>query len=435
MSRDRELESLPPRLEQAAGRKLRSVAEFLVVSICTLAWALTTVNICMAVLGKNAVGGRDFVEYWASGQQLAHHANPYSASDILRIERSQTGFPSDIPALVMGNAPPALLLVLPLGHISARLGEVLWSVFLSACLLASVRLVWKLHGSPKNQLHYLGYSFGPALVCLGAGQVSVLVLLGLALFLRLHKSSPLLAGASLWLCALKPQLFLPFGVALIAWIFLSRSYKILVGALSAFGISAGIIFALDPHVWRQYGEMMSLARYDKIPIPCLSIMLRLSISPKSTWLQYMPVIFGCAWATTYIWKHRKHWDWVAHGSPLMLLSILVAPYTWLVDQSLLIPALLHGVYLTRSRSMVAVLALASAVIELAPFLGLPLLHSPFYLWTAPGWLAWYLVATRISPEKSSDGSDIHIEAVPLGGAKILSGASLSGSVDMKAGEV
>src|SRR5258708_32325658 len=83
-----------------------------------------------------------------------------------------------------------------------------------------------------------------------------------------------------------------------------------------------------------------------------------------------------------------------HGSLLMLVSVLVAPYTWFTDQAILIPALLHAAYLTRSRSLVAILALASAVIEIGALRGLAPTHSALYLWTAPAWLAWCLYALR-----------------------------------------
>jgi hypothetical protein len=85
-----------------------------------------------------------------------------------------------------------------------------------------------------------------------------------------------------------------------------------------------------------------------------------------------------------------------HGSLLMLVSVLLAPYTWLMDQTILIPALLHAAYPTRSRNLIAILASASAVIEVGILRGLPPTHSAFYLWTAPAWLAWYLYATRRS---------------------------------------
>ena len=73
-------------------KNLRAIAEFLVVGICTLAFALTAVGICSSLLGRDAAGSRDFVEYWVSGHQLAHHANPYDAGAILPMERT-VGFP------------------------------------------------------------------------------------------------------------------------------------------------------------------------------------------------------------------------------------------------------------------------------------------------------------------------------------------------------
>jgi hypothetical protein len=71
-----------------------------------------------------------------------------------------------------------------------------------------------------------------------------------------------------------------------------------------------------------------------------------------------------------------------------------APYTWLFDQAILIPALLHAAYLTRSRNLIAVLALASAAIDIGALRGVEIIHSLLYIWTAPAWLLWYLYATR-----------------------------------------
>lgn len=376
-------------------RTLQVVVEFLVVGICTLMFALTAVGICADLLGIHAAGTRDFVEYWASGHLLAHHANPYDRDAILALERS-VGFPSGEPPLIMGNLPSALLLVLPLGFLGARYAELLWLLLLLACLVVSVRMVWSMHGRPKDELRWLGYSFAPALSCLLSGQVTIFVLLGLVLFLHMHRSRPFLAGASLWLCMLKPHLFLPFGVVLFGWAILTRSYRLLAGTVVALGVSTMIALVLDPLVWTQYWEMMSAVRIDRAPIPCLSIMLRRDISPSSTWLQYLPAVLGCIWAIDYFRRHRDDWDWLEHGSLLMLVSVLVAPYTWFMDQAILIPALLHAAYLTRSRSLIAVLALASAVIEVGLFRGIPLLTAAFYLWTAPAWLVWYLCTTRRS---------------------------------------
>jgi uncharacterized membrane protein (UPF0127 family) len=373
-------------------RKLRAIAEFLVVGICTVAFTLTAVGISGVLLTGNSVC--DFVSYWAAGQQLVHRANPYDADAILRLERS-AGFPDGLPALVMRNPPSALLLALPLGFFSPRTGALLWSLLLIACLTISVRLLWIMHGRPKDHLHLVAYSFAPALACLLAGQTGLFVLLGLALFLRLHRTRPFLAGVSLWLCALKPHLFLPFCLALLVWIVVTKSYSVLIGASLSLIISTAVAFILGPLAWIQYGQMMRASGISGEAIPCLSIMFH-RISPNTAWGQYLPMFLGCVWALAYFRKHYNDWDWMGHGSLVMLVSLVVAPYAWFTDQAILIPALLHAVYLARSRRLVAIPALASAVIEIGIFRGIPLLHSALYLWTAPAWLAWYLYATKRS---------------------------------------
>jgi len=99
----------------------------------------------------------------------------------------------------------------------------------------------------------------------------------------------------------------------------------------------------------------------------------------------------------YFWRRRHTWDWLADSSPLMLVSILAAPYCWVFDQAVAIPALLDGAYRTQSRILLALLALASLGIEVALIWGIRL-PSPFFLWTAPVWLVWYLVGGRFREE-------------------------------------
>jgi hypothetical protein len=372
---------------------LRAIAEFLVLAVCIVTFAFTAMGIFASMFGRGAAGSRDFVEYWASGHQLAHHGNPYDSDAVLKLERS-AGFPSGVPTLVMGNPPSALLLVLPLGILSPLAGELLWELLLLASLVISVQMVWVMNRSPKNLLHLLGYSFAPALSCLLAGQVSLFILLGLVLFLRWHRSHPFLAGASLWLCLLKPHLFLPFGVVLLVWIIFTRNYRIVAGTAFAVAASSALVTILDPQVWTQYAQMMKGARIDRVLMPCVGSLLRFYVPPHTLWLQCLPAGLGCLWAVAYFLKRRDAWNWIENGSLLMLVSVFVAPYTWFMDQAVLIPALLYGVYCTRSRGLVALLALMSAVIEIEILLGLPLLHSFFYLWTAPIFLVWYVFATR-----------------------------------------
>lgn len=372
--------------------KSQVIVEFLVVAVCTLVFALTALGICGSLLSPGAAGRRDFVEYWASGNLIAHHADPYNAEAILKLERS-AGFPPDMAPIIMGNPPSALLLVLPLGLFSPTAGELVWELLLLISLAVSVSTVRKVYGQPKSLLDLLGYSFAPALSCLLSGQVTIFLLLGLALFLRWNRTRPFLAGAALWFCLLKPHLFVPFGLVLLLWIVLTRSYRVLMGTIAALSLSSAVATSMNPAVWTQYGQMMRESRLDRVVIPSASTVLRQYVYPHTLWVQCLPVGFACVWALAYFWKHREGWDWKEQGSLLMLLSVFSAPYTWFMDQAVLIPAILRGAYQTRSRTLIAVLALMSAIIEVGILSKVPLLHSNFYLWTAPAWLAWYWIVT------------------------------------------
>ncbi len=279
-----------------------------------------------------------------------HHQNPYDGEATLALERS-LGYPADSQALIVRNPPSALLLVAPFGLIGFRIAALIWSLLLLGCWVGSARLLWTIQDPPERRCAVLGYSlspglvpllFAPALACVFFGQTALLALLGLALFLRFHGSHPFLAGVSLWLCALKPHLFLPFAAVLILWIIVSRSYAVLAGGVLALGATSIAVAFLDPQAWSQYAQMMRTAGLAREFIPCVSIALRFAISPNSTWLQYVPAAAGCVWAVQFYWKRRVEWNWVQHGPLIVLVSMLLSPYAWLTDQVLALPALLQA---------------------------------------------------------------------------------------------
>jgi hypothetical protein len=378
--------------DPSAEKPGRTIAEMSIALAAGLGLALTAMFLCVVPLAGNLAGARDFVVYWATGQQLVHHANPYDAEAMGQIERG-AGLSPGYGVLYMRNPPWGLPLVAPLGLVGVRAGALLWSLMLAVCLAASVLLLWRMQGRPRNRLHWLGLSFAPALVCLFVGQTALFALLGYVLFLRLQATRPFLAGMSLWLCALKPHLFLPIGVVLVAWVLVSRSYRLVAGAAAAMAASCALTTCIAPAAWTGYIQMMRAPGIAKEFIPCLSTALRLWLRPQAMWIEYLPVALGCAWAIGYYWMRRQAWDWAKDGSLPLLVSLLLAPYCWVYDQALAIPALLDGAYRTGSQHLLTALALASVLIELELVSGIKI-PSALYLWTAPAWLAWYLMAQR-----------------------------------------
>jgi hypothetical protein len=385
---------------------LRAVAPLPFVSVCGLAFGFTAGAICFGLVSDKAPGTRDYIFYWATAQQLAQHANPYDMDAMTRIERA-AGLPVQYKTGLMRNPPWTLPLVYPLQFLSARVGWLLWSLLLIACLAVSVHQIWIIYGRPKNRRYLLGLSFGPALLCLIYGQTSLFALPGLVLFLRLHRTRPVLAGIALWLCTLKPHLFLPFGVVLVAWVLVSKSYKLVAGVAVAMAASCAITSLIDPQAWTQYLQMVHASDIANEHIPCLSSLLRQWISPHSLVLQYLPAALGCVWALSYFWPRRQSWDWLKNGSPLMLVSILTAPYSWVYDQGLVIPALLRGAFLTRSRNLLIALAFLSALVEITLFrsLSYPIVLYLWNYWTAPAWLVWYLIVCNSDKQSLSRGQE------------------------------
>lgn len=394
---------MPARLEFRPARENRDLAEMSIAVVAGLALALIVLFVVVVPIAGNLAASRDFVSYWATGQQLVHHADPYNTSAVEALERS-AGFPYKKVVLLMRNPPWALPLVYPLGFLGVRVAAILWTFILLACFLISVRIAHQLYGSHANHIHWLGFAFTPALICLIMGQTSLLALLGLVLFLRFHRHRPFAAGAALWLCGLKPHLFLPFVAALVLWIIVSRSYRLLAGAIAAFALSSALAFFIDPRAWTGYIHMMRSPSVENDFIPCLADALRHWIAPQTIWVQYLPAAFCCIWALVYFWRRRSSWNWVTDGSPLVLVSLLAAPYCWLYDQCLAIPALLGGAYASRSRNLLAVLPLLILAMDIE--ICAVKVFSPLWLWTAPAWLAWYLFASASAAKEPSGSSAV-----------------------------
>lgn len=335
---------------------------------------------------------RDYIGYWAAGQQIVRGASPYDEHAVLEMEEA-VGLGTE-QIKITPSPPAALALVVPLGFFGAKNGLVFWTMLEIACLADSIWIIWIVRGRPPTRMHLLGFLFAPALACIMAGQIGVFFLLGVALFLLWHENHPLPAGAALFSCALKPHLFLPVAVVLLVYCAWRKKQRILAGFAGALLASNAIVWCFDRHIWGQYREMMTTEGVSNRFAPTLSAELRLHVLPHSVWLQYLPMALACVWAAWYFWTRRDHWDWLDHGMLVLLVGLLCAPYAWFTDESVLLPVVMFGMYraVASQRSLLPLgLAGACALIEIYANIRIT---AWYYLWTTPAWLAWYLYATR-----------------------------------------
>ena len=333
----------------------------------------------------------DFIGYWVAGQQLAHHANPYDTQAIFQLEK-RVGYDGLEPRLTP-SPPVAVILLLPLGYLSVKLGLFLWTMIQFACLSLSLWLLWLRHGRPSTILHLFGFAFAPAIACLQAGQLGLFFLFALVLFLYFIETMPFLAGVFLLPCALKPHLFVPFGIALILWAMSKKSYRVLAGAGSIAVASSALTWLFDPQVWTHYFAMARSASLEDRYTPTLSVVFRQLVAWNAEWPRFVLLAVGCIWAVWYFWTRRDRWDWMDQGQTVLLASVVCSPYAWFTDESLLLPAVLTGVLRARQTHQSLVpFALASGV-ALAEIACAVKITTLFYIWTAPAWLACFVLAT------------------------------------------
>lgn len=382
--------------QDAVGKErfsLRKSLRILAACLIVLAGAAVVLVILLHNIDNKYVSDRDFISYWAAGRLIDHGQNPYDFQAVKALEVSAGRDPSDA-MFMMRNPPDALFLALPLGFAEPKTDMIAWLFVMIGILLAAVFMIWRLNDRPDNRIHLLGFAFAPVLICLMNGQVGIVLLLGVVLFLSLWRVRPFWAGASLLLCAVKPHLFGPFWVVLLVSCVVSKqSRRILVGFIVAMAANCALVYLLDPHAWSQYSQMMHAGGALNEPIPELSVVLRSLINPGAVWIQFVPAAVACIWAAWYFWTRRSGWDWMDHGLVVLLVGVMCSPFGWVFDESVVLPAVLTGVYRATKahRSVWPIAAVAAAA--LAELLMDVPIKTHAYLWTTPMWLLWYLYAT------------------------------------------
>lgn len=382
----------------AAVTPLRTLAAACIV----VAGACLVASILFFGLDSKNTANRDYIQYWAAGQQLIHRANPYDPRAILDLERA-AGYEGEQPKITF-SPPAAFFLALPLGYVSAKTGLILWSLALLGAVSIANWILWIINGRPASRWHLLGYVFAPVIACQMAGQLGSFLLLSIALFFLLHQSSPFLAGAGLLPCALKPHLFLPFALVLVLWSIDHKTYRILAGFAVTLLAACLLSLPFDSHVWPQYSDLMSKTNVMEAFVPTWSVVFRFAVDRHATWLQLLPEACACVWAIWYFRAHRKDWNWSDNGLLLLLISAACTPYAWISDEAILFPAVLAGIHrsIAAGRSLLPIAFVGAAA--LFEVLAAVKMTSPYYLWTTPAWIGWYLYAT--AKRKSNRGKHL-----------------------------
>lgn len=366
------------------------------------------------------VSKRDSIAYWAAARLLLQHQNPYDAATVLQLEQEQ-GYTEAKP-LVLRTPPWSLFMVLPLGTLSAFWAWVVWVSLSLAAQIVSLRLCWKLYGSdirPPGFFWLVGYLFAPVPACLVAGQIGLVLLLGVALFLRLEPERPFLAGVALILPFAKPHLLALVWLILAFWATSRKHRAVAGGFITALTTATATALVFDPLVFQHYREMLHQAAIGKEFIPALSGVLRLLFFHRLFWVQFIPLAVALIWGAWFYWRHHLKWQWRLHGLALMVVSVLATPYAWLTDEVVLLPAVLQvalWAYHTRERftwkmkTVVILFACLNALLLLILWSKIPF-STGIYFWSSLVWFGWYVYGKKFR-EKVTLPVDMPLRSAP-----------------------
>jgi hypothetical protein len=350
------------------------------------------------------VGARDSIAYWAAGRLLLQHQNPYDAAAVLHLERQQ-GYAEAKP-LVLRTPPWSLFLVLPLGILNAFWAWIVWIGVSVGVLIWAVRVTWRIFGEgsrPPDFWVVIGYCFAPVPACLVAGQFGMVLLLGVVLFLRLERNYPFWAGAALILPFAKPHLLSLMWLALGLWVCRERKGRIAGGFLSAIALATAVALMFDPAILQHYPAMLRDAAIGNEFIPALSGVLRLLFFPRRFWVQFVPTAIALLWGTWFYWRHRSTWDWRDHGLTLMVVSVLAAPYAWMTDEVVLLPAILQaalwlyaadGRTSVKTRFVITGFACLNLLLLLIVAAKVPF-ATGIYFWSSLVWFSWFVYGQSV----------------------------------------
>jgi hypothetical protein len=342
---------------------------------------------------------RDFPDYWAGGRLLMLQRNPYDQTEVLASQ--------DLPVsteLVLRMPPWSMPLLLPLGLLNPFWAWVLWTGVSVASLLIAIDFCWKAFGKQafRSEFRVMGYIFAPVLCCLAVGQIGLLLLLGIVLFLRLVSLRPFVAGIALLLPFAKPHLLALFWLALAIWCLDRKRWPVAAGLCAAVLAATATALAFDPAIFAHYREMLQRVPISGQLIPCLSGMLRALFFRHFFWVQFVPLALGAVWCVWYCLKHRPDWDWRVHGLTVLVISILTTPYDWFTDEVILLPAILQAAAWIFAARKTGTLGPRLAAIAFALLNGLLLLMVVFqvplktglYFWSSLLWSLWYAYGLR-----------------------------------------
>jgi hypothetical protein len=354
----------------------------------------------------------DFAEYWAAGRLNAAGRNPYDPAAMLQEQRT-IGWQQPDPDM-MYNPPWTLALAMPMGALRFRVARSVWLPAQIFITLWCASTLWTLYGGSRRytaRACALALLWMPTLVALRMGQLSPVILLGLAGFVwALSRRRDLVAGVFFSLTAVKPQLMALVWVAFVLWTIVDRRWKVLAGAIAAIAGASLVAMGPNPGVFGQYRDLIATAPPTlAFESPNIATILRVAIGTSGSWPQFVPTCLGAAAVGLMWYRRRAEWNWAGELPSLVLISCFLTSYGgWAFDLVvLLVPIVAMAAIVAgtgRRTLAIAGAALFAAISGVA--FAMHAAHAPqaLFLWMTPavGIAVYSLQRLAATPPRRGD---------------------------------
>jgi hypothetical protein len=285
-----------------------------------------------------SLGHNDLRPYWGASY-LLRHGQPFTdPQQMNQIQWLLTDAPAPTGAMMTWNPPWLLVVLIPLTFFDFQ--HAVWLWLITSLILFGLVITWTSHAYlpekiPTRASQVLLFAlllFPPFWNTLALGQISTLVLLGLAGYLRFYEQKPLLAGIFLALTIIKPHLVLLVLPLIFLHSLWRRQWPLLAGFAGFILITTLLTFALRPTFLAEYIALMSQRQSLLLALqtPTLAnLIFHLSGYRLSAFigLLALPFMIGYWW---YIGRHTPS-KWLHTATIFILLSVTLMPYGFAFD--------------------------------------------------------------------------------------------------------
>jgi hypothetical protein len=289
----------------------------------------------------------DFLLFWSTAKLIIQGHNPYDGELLLKMMSQTVGpmaYDMRVPTL------PALAgLLIPFAILPFNIALLTWTILNVALALAGLHLVYRTIQIPDNRrklaIKFAFIStFYPLFLAIKLAQIIPLLFFCTALFCanqdKLNdRRKGFFSGLALAVCTIKPHLFLPFLIVVSLWTLRSRMWRVAIGFIV--GVASLWLFPVcfNPRVYSLFLNS-DLSNSLNWRTPTIGFWLA-ELAGGVAYLKFLPLLLACGYAlSTGLTVSFEEGALCRITRRMIPLSLACAPYLWVYDFVLLIPAII-----------------------------------------------------------------------------------------------